>query len=236
MATSGSDNFVATRDDLIRDSLTMVGALGPNGTIDESQLAHGARALNDLVKSIDADGLFLWRVERLTFTTVASTATYTPPATVIGIDGPMRFTEAAATDATTIERMTRRDYQNIPARASEARAPLSYYVEKNLATDGREQLSVKFWPVPSTSGDSIEYIAFLRGEDFDTGANALDFPQKWIHCLKLGLASVLAIAYHQVGLAVKLQEMFEIEKNKQVNADNEGGDLTFVPFGYGSYT
>lgn len=234
MAFSGTDTFVATRDQIIMDSLINVGAVGINETPDGDQLAHGSRILNDLVKSIDADGQFLWRVVRSTFTTTASDASYTTsdiPATILDIDKPMRFTQASATSSTIIDSMTRDEYMAIPNRAETARAPTKFYVQKDLASDGRAQITVYFWPTPSTTGDTIEFAAFTRAEDMTVGTHNPDFPQAWIYALKCGLSARLAPAYAQPALARFYEEAFQAEKAKQLLNDNERGDLYFVPYG-----
>lgn len=236
MATSGSDDFVATRDEILKDALTNVGALGPNGTPTGKQYTHTSRLLNDLAKSIDADGQFLWRVVRASITTVASQANYTLGADLLDVDQPMRFTKSGETDGHILNRMTRDEYMHLTDRTEENRIPTLFYTEKDLASDGRVQMTVYFWPTPSTAGDSIEYAGFTRGEDFDVGSDNLDFPQSWIHCLKLGLSMMLAPAYGDRALGKYYRDLYEIEKSKLVNDDNERGDAFFYPYGaYGSY-
>lgn len=237
MTTSGSDNFVATRDQIVGDALANVGAVGPNETPEGDMLAHGARLLNDLVKSIDAEGEFLWRMTRPTITTIAATAGYALSATFIDIEGPMRFLQAGSTSGTIIEQIQIEDYMRIPNRTQQSRTPMQFAIQTDLASDGRVQKTVYMWPVPSTSGDTAEYRAFTRGEDFDTGANNPDFPQSWITCLKWGLSMLLAPSYRQFPLVQGFRDLFESEKAKLINADNQHGNLQMVPFGdFGGYS
>lgn len=238
MSTSGSDNFVVTRDQIVGDALTNLRVLPPNETPDGDMLVHGARILNDLVKSIDMEGDYLWRMTRNTITTIASTASYALSATIIDIDGPMSFLQSGGTSRSQVERITRKDYMRIPNRTQTGRNPIQFYVEKDLASDGRVQQTVYFWPVPSTSSDSVEYAAFTRGEDFDTGSNNPDFPQDWIPCLKYGLTMMLAPGYGKTGEVAMWRDLYETEKAKLVNDDNEKSDLWIAPFanfGSGAY-
>lgn len=231
MTTSGSDDWSQTRDEIIGDALVNVGAIGPGDSVPDGLLEHGRRALDRVVKSIDADGRFLWRIVRRTTTTTDGTASFTLAATDLDVEGPMRFTQASATSSSPIERMTREEYMRLPSRTTESRAPVRFYVERDLTGTGRVQCTVYLWPVPSTTGDSIEYATFTRTEDFDTGAVTSDFPTSWIKCLVSGLSAELAPAYRQPGLASSFNELFEAERARLLNADNERGDLTFVPYG-----
>ena len=60
MATSGSNDFSVSRDNLLTDALIECGALGPEDTASSSQTTHAARRLNTLVKALGADGPALW--------------------------------------------------------------------------------------------------------------------------------------------------------------------------------
>lgn len=232
MATSGTDTFLATVNQICYDGLTNVGANGPGKTPHPDQLVHAKRLLNALVKGIDKESKFLWRFSRSTFTTTASQASYQPAATVIEVDEPMTFVKSGETSRTTIRRITRDDYMRIADRTQESRTPTEFYVEKDLASDGRVQMTIYFWPVPSTSSDTIEYPAYLRGEDVTGGSQGTDFPQDWVECLTFGLTSRLAPGYEQMSMAKYYKELFEVEKSKLINNDNERGNLYLFPYGW----
>jgi hypothetical protein len=53
-------------------------------------------------------------------------------------------------------------------------------------------------------------------------------------CLVYGLTTELAPSYSQMEMAAMYRQLYEAEKNKQLNNDNEKQALIFVPFG-GSY-
>jgi len=231
MATSGDDTFSQTADEICSDALAGVGAIGPGDTAKGKMLTHARRVLNRIVKSIDAEGKFLWRVNRADITTTASTASYTLGATIFAVDNEMNFRESGSADRQLITRITKRDYMQIPDRTEESRAPTLFYVEKALVSTGQEQLTVYFWPVPSTSSDSIEYASYTRGEDFDAGSNTGDFPSSWIQCFVYGLQAELAPAYKQGKEQRRFYELFLAEKDRMLNSDNDGGDLIMVPFG-----
>lgn len=233
MSVGSATTFAMNRDELIQDALANVGAVGPNKTPSANQIAHAARALGRVVKAIDAEGKFTWREVRRTFTTTDADATYDPAADVLDVWPIMSYKPAATDSRTPIYKCTRAEYVALSSRTNEASVPSVFMVERVLSSagGGQEQLTVTFWPVPSVTGDSIEYTACLRAEDFTTAASTSPFPTKWLNCLLYGLTAELAPVYNQHQVAGQFRALYEAEKARQLNADNEGGDLTFVPFG-----
>lgn len=60
MATSGSVNFAQNRDEIIKDSMLLLGAIEAGETPSAAEINDGSRALNRLVKMFQADGMHLW--------------------------------------------------------------------------------------------------------------------------------------------------------------------------------
>lgn len=236
MAQGTTDTWAATRDEIISDALANVGAIGPGEDADGAKRTHGARLLDGLVKEIDADGQFLWRLSRLTTTTTASTATVTISALAFDIDEPIRYTKNGATTGIPLTPMTRDEYMALPDRTITSSQPSRFYIEKSISS-GRTAIALYLYPVPSASSDTVEYAAALRSKDFNTGATNPDFPSSWVNCLKWGLSALLAPSYAQAPLIAVFQPMFEQAKQRLINADNEKQGITFVPFGSygGSY-
>jgi hypothetical protein len=230
MAVGTTDTFVSTRDEIISDALSKLGAIGPGEDATGVIRTHAARRLDAIVKEIDADGQFLWRMQRLTTTTTASTATVTISALAMDIDEPIRFTKAGATTGVPLHPMTRDEYMAIPDRTSVAETPTRYYIEKSLST-GRAVIALYLWPEPSDTGDTVEYAAALRAKDFNTGATNPDFPSSWTRCLGFGLAADLAPDYKQWQQVAVFQPQYERLKDKLLNTDNEKQGLVMVPFG-----
>lgn len=63
MSTSGITTFVVKRDDLIKDALLMAEAIGIQQTPSGSIIAHAARQLNLILKSMQAIGMELWSIK-----------------------------------------------------------------------------------------------------------------------------------------------------------------------------
>lgn len=231
MTTSADTKYDGSALQIISDALANVGAIGPGKTATGAKFDHGLRLLNDVVKAIDADGSFLWRTSRRTFTTTDGFAEYTIAQTdVLNIDEPINYRRAGQNTRTPIRLISLDDFQLIPDRTIQG-VPTMMLVEKTLPTT----VTVTLFPTPDATGDTITYQAMLRAQDYDTGAQTGDFPSRWVLCLKYGLSAELALAYGgQVALARSLRSMFLEEKERQLNASGEKGGFRMVPWG-GSY-
>lgn len=231
MAVGTTDTWTQSRDEIVSDALANVGAVGPGATATGQILTFAARALDRLVKAIDAEGQFLWRIERKTLTTTAATASYSINANVFAVDDPMDYKPAASDTRTPIYPMTRDEYMTVSDRTI-AGTPNRYYIERTLS-GGRTALTAYFWPVPDTTSDTIEYAGALRAKDYNTGATTSDFPSSWTSALIYGLSAEIAPAFGQADLVMVFRPLYEAEKSKQLSADNENMGLTLMPFGMG---
>ena len=230
MAVSANAAFTATRDQLVMDALAMLGGVGPNKTPTGDQLAHGARELNKLVKSMDSDGVLLWKTDRDTFTTTASTASYTLDADILEVDEPINLLQSGAASRSIIVPMSRDDYMSIADRTVEG-TPTQYYIEKDLSSGALLSHTMYLYPVPDTTGDTVEHTVHRKARDFDTGSDNPDFPQAWLLCLTLGLAWVLCPTYRQQSRMRSFKDQFDEERMRQLGNDNEKMGITFVPWG-----
>lgn len=225
MAVGGTNTFTEQRDQIIADALAMVGAIGPGQTPAGEQVTHAARVLNALVKSVDAEGTFLWRTVRRTLSTTASTASYTLGTDVLDVDEPLRYVISGQTTGNIIRLISRKDYMMISDR-TQTGVPSQCFVEKLLPNT----VSITFWPVPSASSDSIEYTAYVRAADFTTGSDTPDFDYRWTEPLVFGLAARLAYSYAQPDLAQTLEAQWQARKLAVLEDSTERGSVTLVPW------
>jgi hypothetical protein len=235
MAIAGTYVWTQNRDEIITDALVNVGAIAPGHDATEARsaglVAHASRALNRLVKSLDAEGEFLWRVARYDEDTIAGTSTFALSPQLLDIDEPMTYLDMSITSAssTPIMQMSRDDYMLIGDK-TQSGVPTRFLVERALSG-----VTVTLWPVPSVTDDRISYAAYSQGSDFNAGANTPDFPNKWIKALVYGLSADLAPAYGQPTLVQLYQPLFKEEVAKQLSDDTERGNLCLVPWGGVSY-
>jgi hypothetical protein len=242
MATATTSTYNPNRARIVQLALTDVGAIGPdaiNPAFEASQLAlHANDLLGQLMMSLDSYGALLWRVVRRTLTVTQATGTYNLANDVYDIDAPGRYVTAGSTSGTVVMPMSRDEYMSYGDRTLQG-TPIRYLCEHALDTSGLEAISLTFYPLPPATGDTFEYPAVVKAKDQTTDAQTLDVPQKWIRCLRFGLALDLSPAY---GLPMDrinfFQKMHESERDRLVQDDNERGDVQISPFGsyfYGSY-
>lgn len=65
MATSGSDNFALTRNEIITGGLRKTGQLAEGETASSQQITDGALDLNTMIKLWQAAGLHLWKYQEM---------------------------------------------------------------------------------------------------------------------------------------------------------------------------
>lgn len=229
MAQGTTDTWAATRDEIITDALINLGIVEPGGSAEGKVRDHAARALESVVKALDAEGSFLWRTSRLTFTTTSGTASYTLNATAFDVDEPVSYLASGGTSRLPLMAMSSDDYRLLPDRTTSAK-PTRYYIEKTLSS-GRTALTMYLYPVPNATGDTVEYRAQVRAKDHNTGATHPDFPSNWVKCLKYGLTAELAPAYRQLDAMASFIQLYQAEKQQQLGNDNEKQGVVFVPWG-----
>jgi len=229
MTTAATDTFQSDCDQIIADALTNLGACAVGSTVGNGitgkQRAHAFRALNRLVKSIDASGDFLWRTVRRNIAIVAGTASYGPSiigTDVLGLEDPCDFTQTGQTARTTVYAMSNEDYRRLSEVSTPAGTPSQYLVERTLAG-----LTVTLWPVPNAAG-TLEIMAALRAKDFVIGTDTPDYTSKWDSCLVMGLSGMLSAAYGQDGTS--FTEQYMAERDRLLNDDNQKLSLTLVPY------
>ena len=100
MATSGSTDFSADRDDIITEALIQIGALEIGGTPDATDLAECARTLNMMLKNWQADGVNLHARQKTYLFLDKDTNEYLLGSTAIYSTGINQTTLSAAASAT----------------------------------------------------------------------------------------------------------------------------------------
>ena len=77
MATSGSDNFNQTRNELVYDALSLIGVYGIGRTISSEDMSFCTNMLNKMIKAWQAKGIHLWAKEEGILFIADNTAEYT---------------------------------------------------------------------------------------------------------------------------------------------------------------
>lgn len=228
MTIGATTSFADSRDDICLAALENLGAVEPGGTRNNSNsplFEAAARALNRVVKNIDATGMRLWRTVRRVAVMTIGVDTVTLASDVLLVDDPARYTRAGETAGIQCLAWSRKDYMSVADRTT-AGPSRQYFFEQTL--DGQV---LKLWPVPDQTDDVLEYVAYTRGADFTTGADTPDFPSAWLNCLVYGLTVELAPKFMQSGLIQTFKPMYDEALQNLVLSDGERGNMTLSPWG-----
>ncbi len=228
MTIGATTSFSESRDEIIAEALSNLGALEPGGSRNNSNsplFEAGAKALNRIVKKIDTTGMRLWRTVRRIAVMTAGVDTVTLASDVLLVDDPARYTRSGDTAALQCFAWSRKDYMAVADRTTPGPAR-QFFFEQTLTGQ-----VLKLWPVPDQTDDTLEYVAYTRGADFTTGADTPDFPSEWTSCLVYGLTVELAPKFMQAGLIQTFKPMYEAELAELVESDTEHGNLTLSPWG-----
>lgn len=190
MATSGTTSWSLNRDQVITAALRKLGVIPSGGIASINQTNDAADTLNALVKTLQADGMPLWKVATTSFTTSQDQSTYSVgPGQAINCPKPIRIFQATVTPAngsnTPLNVYTRYDYNNLPQDATGT--PVDLYYQP-----GRLYGSLRLWPTPTDSTTIVKIDYHSHFEDMSAADNDFDFPSEWITPLIYLLAWMMA--------------------------------------------
>jgi hypothetical protein len=236
MALSASFDFTLNRDELIKRSLLMIGAVSPSQTIKTAVLTDAGQVLNLMLKAWQADGMQLWQVTGKSITPVEDQQEYTigPSGTIVTPGKPVEILEAyrrvtADTSDVALIRQSRTQYWELNDKAATG-VPVNYYWEIQSPVTSN---SLFIWPTSDATfaaNNTIEILYQAPFDDMDSGTDNLSFPQEWELAVVYGLAVILAPEYG-VPLAERrvLREEAKEEKQRVLDWDQEHTSVFFQP-------
>lgn len=190
MATSGSTNFVITRDEIITDAYSHLGHLDEGETLNSERLSYGARQLNKMLKAWAIKGLHLWTIYENALPLVDGKSSYTAgPTGDLVMQRPLRILSArrrVGSIDTPIWVTSREEYFSLPNKTTEAPATQIYY-DPQLVNG-----VIYVWPTPDNSTDTIRFDYEGLIQDFDTASDDTPLPSEWSEALSWNLATRLA--------------------------------------------
>lgn len=210
MATSQSNSYNKTRDELIRSACELVGIAVKGEPLDPTVVSVAEGAFNNIVQSWKSYGLHLWKKGSASVTMVAGTAKYTlAPTLGAGTEKPMRLYSVDLTDSdgnqTPLTRLSHQEYNDL-SNLTTAGNPVNFYFEPQRTT------SVMYvWPVPNatTVADyTLNYTYQQPLQDHDVGTEDVDFPTEWYRALTYTLAYDLGFRY---GIDLNTHQMLGIQ-------------------------
>jgi hypothetical protein len=156
MATSGSRDWIVTRNDIIKAALRKIGVIPAGGVPSPDQFTDASFALNSMVQSWQNDDVYLWTVAEEWVKLVDGTASYAlGTGTAIEALNPIFRRDDSDTP---LNPLTREEFYAVPDKKTEA-DPISVYVDYQLSYP-----TMWVWPVPSISTsvvvgtDALNYL------------------------------------------------------------------------------
>lgn len=192
MPVSGTTPFTMTALDMVTNAMIELGLLSSGDSPSAAELEDGITRLNSMLKSLQLQGVDLWREDDRSITITANT---TP--TTLSVD--IRDVFGARFVSTSFERVLakweRAEYLSLPVKAASG-DPTIFYVSRQ-----RDSLLLYCWPVPTV--DSTLKIDCERIVDTVTGgADEIDAPQHAYEALWVGLAARLIPMYNSSGQTI----------------------------------
>jgi len=218
MAVSGSADFELDVSEYIEEAFERCGLEVRTGY----DLNTAKRSLNLMLADWANRGLNQWTIEQTTVALTQGTGDYNLGADTIDVLNAV--VRRSNTDYA-LERISRSDYINIPTKTQQAR-PSQFFVDRQINP------TLKLWPVPENSTDTVIIDRLVRIDDADTYSNTLDLPFRFYPCLAAGLAYYLAIkrAPERVQL---LKAVYEEEFERAASEDRDRSlKLFFIYMAY----
>ena len=210
MATTGTNTFTVTRDDIIKAALRNLGALGVGETPITEDYTNCSQALNIMIKGWAKKGLPLHVTEEVSIALTAAKVAYT-----IGPTGSPVPDKVAYKPLRILEGSFIRDTNGIDT-------PMTLISRQEYNALGDKDASSvpnQLYYDPGTTvgtiyvfGESVDathtlYIQSQRQfQDMTAGSDNFDFPQEWFQALKWGLSAELSAEY---GVTERLIPYFE---------------------------
>lgn len=192
MTTSGTYNFLMSRDDLIGAALRCTTRFGATDVIPSQDIAYCAQALQILCKALAIDGLPLWCVVQLSVPFVIGQAAYNL-STASGNVLPLRvldcFWRSSTGNDVQLTPLSRFDYDTLGQKQS-AGAPNQYWYDPQL-TGGL----LTVYNVPQESTSTLQVVIQRQIQDVNLATDNVDFPQEAYLMLKWLLAKEIMLEY-----------------------------------------
>ena len=230
MATSGTYTWTMQLQQFVNAALRKLAALSGGSSPETFETTNAVEALNAMIAGFQVDGLPIWKVGTLSFTTQAGKPLYTIAQSGGDITAvpPLKIIEAwrntTAQSNVPMNIYTMYDYNRLPqTAASGTPVNLAYQPESKLG-----YLAV--WPAPQDTSFTIVCRTHVPFEDMLSTSDEVDFPRYWYEAIIYGLASRLSREY---GLSVNDRQDLKAEADmfrlQALSFGTEEGSLFLQP-------
>lgn len=195
MATSGSRDFIATRNSIIKTALRKIGAVPQGNEPTAEQMNEAAEALNILVLSLQTRKIYLWTVEDEFLSLVSGTYSYSLSNEILDVDN--LFFRRDGSDFL-LEPITREEYKKLQNK-EQSGDPTKYYLDRQLANP-----VLYLWPVPNNTTsivvgtDSNNYLCKKSHASSSSNkpVTGSDWSTYWEQTIKSGVAWADSTSYY----------------------------------------
>lgn len=224
MATSGSTDFLVTRNQLIEGALRICGVIAVGETPSTAMYSTASDALNMLVKAWQADGMPVWATKEYTLTLTTDTSSYTISPKLLKVI--QAYNHNTSTNIDIPMRIITRDEYNRLGNKTTSGNPIQLVAIPNL-TD----TTVKVFPRPTSveaATNTIVLVYQKQFDDFDSSTDNPEFPNEFFDALKFALANRLSYEY---GMDIQdRKQLFEqamVLKTEALGFGTEEGSVYF---------
>lgn len=210
MATSGTNNFSVSAEDLIKSVLRTLNVIGVGEEPIQEDYSNCMQALNLVIKNFAIKGFPLWVTEYLQIPMLQGISEYQLGPTGglfpggITVSRPLRIVDGFIRNPqgfdTPLVMLSRQEYDILGSKASLG-IPNQFYYNNQL-----ENGILYTYTVPSIDGWTIHATIQRMFDDMATLDNTFDFPQEWFLPLKWALVAELGMEY---GLSLEKISYYE---------------------------
>lgn len=214
MTLSSSKNFELDVSDYIEEAFERCGLEARTGY----DLKTAKRSLNLMLAEWANRGLNQWTIEQSTQALTQGTSEYALGTDTIDILSAVL--RRSGTDIN-MERLSRDEFLNIPNKTTQAR-PTQFFLDRQITP------TLKIWPAPENSTDTIVFNRLVRMDDADTQTNTLEIPFRFYPCLAAGLAYYIAIKRAPDRIQL-LKAVYEEELDRAMTEDRDRASFNIAP-------
>lgn len=218
MATSGTNNFSLSIDDLLDEAMLRLGGEAVLGNEAKTAL----RTLDLLFADLQNRGILLYKLEQTSVALTSATTSYTlASATIDVLDAALRRDGID----TKLQRLSFMEYLGIPDKDQVGR-PSQYYIDRQRAAP-----ILYAWPLTGEGDDSLQVWSVLKVEDAGALTNDPDAPRRFWPALVSGMAYYMAMKRPSIPLerVQVLKAMYEEELERAMEEDRERVSMRLVP-------
>ncbi len=234
MSTSGSYNFTANRDEVIKGAMRMAAGLGDWEAPQPSQVTTAAFLLNSIIKSYHNIGMPVWTHVKISIPAISfdSEGKVTiGPAGTFPTAKPLKVSQVILNydgSSRPLELLDKQSFNLYNNPETTDGTPVAAHFQPL-----RDTSVLYIWPVPDQDvilGATVDIYHQVSLQDVDIASDELDFPVEWLRLLRYELAVDLAPEY---GLPMAERAMLVAErdllKKEAMAFDVEEGSIFLQP-------